>query len=122
MNVFNLSEVMSREPDMAEENGEAMFWALGPFNAGHAWIGKYKGESPWTCHPDGDAFLQTLEGEVSIRLLTEGGERNLVSGPGSVFIIPVGTWHKYVCGDWATQFGAMVGATRHSTAEDPRIE
>ncbi len=107
---------------MEEDNGEAIFWALGPFNDGHAWLGKYKGESPRTCHPEGDAFLHTLDGEVSIRLLIDQGQTTLVSGPGSVFIIPGGTWHKYLCSDWVTQFGATVGMTLHSTAEDPRTE
>lgn len=50
MDIHNLQEVMTRCPDMRDEHGRAMFRALGPFNDDHAWLGKYKGESPWTCH------------------------------------------------------------------------
>lgn len=120
MKVFDLNELLASSPEMVTEDGEAMFWGLGEFNGGHAWVGRYRGESDWTCHPDGDAILNTLEGEVTIRLLTDEGDEQIKAGPGTVYVLPRGTWHKYLCDDWVTQFGAMVGSTLHSSARDPR--
>ncbi len=122
MKVFDLKEVLASSPEMVTEDGQAMFWGLGEFNGGHAWVGRYRGESDWTCHPDGDAILNTLEGEVTVRLLTEQGEEQVEAGPGCVYVLPRGTWHKYVSSDWVLQFGAMAGTTLHSAAADPRRE
>ncbi len=71
-------------------------------------------------HPDGDALVRVLAGEVEITVLAEAGPLHTTVRAGSVFIVPGGLWHRQLARQSVMQFGATVGQTEHSHAEDPR--
>ncbi|MEV7682258.1 cupin domain-containing protein [Streptomyces sp. NPDC088341] len=57
-------------------------------------VARVAGEHIWHVHVDTDEFFQVIEGELSIALREEGGERTVALPRGSVFVVPRGVWHK----------------------------
>ena len=80
----------------------------------------YSGLTPWERHPDGDELLHTLEGEVEVTLLRDGGPTKTRVRAGSMFVVPRGLWHRQIARAAVMQWGATPGRTEHSTAKDPR--
>ena len=122
MKAHDIRETMSGEPHFGDgdESGKAAFWMAQSFSGGAVWMGQWEGTSPWELHPDSDEFLHTLEGSAQVTLLTEAGEELVEIPAGSVFVVPKGVWHKQRANAKVVQMGVTPGATRHSTADDPR--
>ena len=59
-------------------------------------VAKVEGEHLWHSHDDTDEFFLVVEGELTIRLRDDNGERSVVLPRGSVFTVPRGTEHKPV--------------------------
>ncbi|WP_434599219.1 cupin domain-containing protein [Streptomyces sp. A5-4] len=57
-------------------------------------VAKVAGEHIWHVHADTDEFFQVIDGELTIGLREEGGERSVVLPAGSVFVVPRGTEHR----------------------------
>jgi mannose-6-phosphate isomerase-like protein (cupin superfamily) len=51
---------------------------------------KVQGEFVWHSHPDTDDFFLVLKGRLTIRLR----EREVVLGPGELFVVPHGVEHQ----------------------------
>ena len=119
----DLREVMRRPPDFTTPDGDT-FWKVAPFGAGAGtaslWVGRFRGQSPWTLHPDGASFVHMLEGECEIELLRDGGTETVRLGPGTVGVVPRAVWHRVRSKDWVVQYGISPDATQHSHADDPR--
>jgi uncharacterized cupin superfamily protein len=120
MKSYNIRATMALPPSFVTPDGKASFWIGDPFNGGMISVGRFSGQSPWERHPDGDELVHVLEGEVEITVLTAEGPDQTTVAAGSVFIVPKGHWHRQLARQSVTQFGATVGATEHSDAEDPR--
>ena len=100
----------SRPPEF--EHDDAQFWILGDFNGGKAWVGRFRGESPWTRHP-GDSFFFQAEGQVTLELLHADGDQAHTVDAGTPVRIPGGTWYRVTSDGWAVQTGANPGETEH---------
>ncbi len=57
-------------------------------------IAKVAGDFVWHTHDDTDEFFLVLEGELTIGLRDDNGERTVTLHRGSVFVVPRGTEHK----------------------------
>ncbi|MFC4911691.1 cupin domain-containing protein [Actinomadura gamaensis] len=57
-------------------------------------IAKAEGEHLWHAHEHTDEFFLVLDGELSIALREDGGERVVTLPKGAVFVVPKGTEHK----------------------------
>ena len=57
-------------------------------------VAKVRGEHLWHTHENTDEFFLVLDGELHIALRQNGGERTVVLGTGSVFVVPRGVEHK----------------------------
>ncbi|MFI7005853.1 cupin domain-containing protein [Streptomyces sp. NPDC050145] len=57
-------------------------------------LAKAEGEHVWHVHESTDEFFLVVEGELTIALREDTGERAVVLPRGSVFTVPRGTWHK----------------------------
>ncbi len=82
---------------------------------------RFSGTSPWERHPFDDELLVTTEGEAEITLLTESGPVTRRLTPGTLFVVPKGTWHRQHAARSATIWG--VTRTAHdeiSFEDDPR--
>jgi mannose-6-phosphate isomerase-like protein (cupin superfamily) len=52
-------------------------------------VAKTKGEFVWHTHPETDDFFLVVEGELTIQLR----DRDVVLGPGELFVVPAGVEH-----------------------------
>ncbi|WP_007025711.1 cupin domain-containing protein [Saccharomonospora iraqiensis] len=57
-------------------------------------VAKVAGEHVWHAHDDTDEFFLVIDGELRIALREPDGERTVVLGKGSVFVVPRGVEHK----------------------------
>lgn len=102
---------------------EMEFHELAPFNDGHVGVfWSSAGTSPWERHPDDDELLHVLEGEVVIRVMTEGGAVDTTVGVGAAFVVPKGLWHRHVVPERVKELYVTPGASEHSFADDPLSE
>ena len=60
------------------------------FNGHDVMVVKVQGEFVWHHHPDSDDFFLVLSGRLTIRLR----DRDVVLGPGEVFVVPAGVEHQ----------------------------
>lgn len=60
------------------------------FNGHDVMVVKVKGEFVWHKHDDTDDFFLVLKGKLIIRLR----DRNVVLGPGEMFVVPQGVEHQ----------------------------
>lgn len=54
-------------------------------------VARVQGELVWHAHEDEDELFLVLRGRLTIRL---EGDREVVVGPGEVFVVPAGTRHN----------------------------
>jgi len=59
------------------------------FNGHDVMVVKVKGEFVWHSHPDTDDFFLVLKGRLRIKLR----DRDVVIGPGELFVVPRGVEH-----------------------------
>jgi mannose-6-phosphate isomerase-like protein (cupin superfamily) len=60
------------------------------YNDSKVFLAKAKGEFVWHAHPDTDDLFLVLEGELTIDLR----DREVVLGPGELFVVPKGVEHR----------------------------
>lgn len=68
------------------------YWAprvIGQLNEYDMMVVKVKGEFVWHKHDDTDDFFYVLSGRLTIQLR----DRNVVLGPGELFVVPKGVEH-----------------------------
>ncbi|PXY37169.1 cupin [Prauserella coralliicola] len=65
-------------------------------------VAKVAGEHVWHAHDDTDEFFLVLDGELTIALREQSGERSVVLPKGAVFVVPRGTEHKPFSKDGAS--------------------
>ncbi|HUE60278.1 MAG TPA: cupin domain-containing protein [Acidimicrobiales bacterium] len=83
---------------------------------------RFVGASPWELHPYNDELLFVLDGELEVTLLTGPTPTKSKVGPGCLFVVPKGTWHRQTAWEPVSSWG--VTATQHdqiSFADDPRF-
>jgi mannose-6-phosphate isomerase-like protein (cupin superfamily) len=57
-------------------------------------LAKVAGEHVWHAHDNTDEFFLVLDGELTISLRDNEGERDVVLPQGSVFVVPRGVEHR----------------------------
>jgi mannose-6-phosphate isomerase-like protein (cupin superfamily) len=62
---------------------------VGWFNGHKLQVAKTRGEFVWHSHPDTDDFFLVVEGRLTIELR----DRDVVLGPGELFVVPAGVEH-----------------------------
>jgi mannose-6-phosphate isomerase-like protein (cupin superfamily) len=62
---------------------------VGAMNDYKLMVAKTRGEFVWHTHPDTDDFFLVLEGTLTIQLR----DRDVVLGPGELFVVPAGVEH-----------------------------
>jgi len=65
-------------------------------------IAKVAGEHVWHIHDSTDEFFLVLDGELTIAMRDDAGERSVTLPKGSVFVVPRGTGHKPSAPDGAS--------------------
>jgi quercetin dioxygenase-like cupin family protein len=105
-----------------EADAGAAMRVLTLFNQCMVGMVSFSGETPWERHPD-DEFLQVLEGEVFVTVLTnDGGVQETTLRAGSACVIPRGLWHKQrTIQDVKLLFVTSQNGNEASTSKDPRV-
>ena len=95
---------------------------LAPYRDGAIFISKFSGTGAWERHPQGDEIVQIVDGETTLRLMTDEGLRSLELKTGMVAIVPQGMWHQFVAPDGVSVMTATPQPTDHIRADvdDPR--
>ena len=65
------------------------------YNDNKVQVAKTRGEFVWHSHPDTDDFFLVLAGQLTIQLR----DRDVVLGPGELFVVPRGVEHRPVASD-----------------------
>jgi mannose-6-phosphate isomerase-like protein (cupin superfamily) len=65
-------------------------------------IAKVAGEHVWHIHDATDEFFLVLDGELTIAMRDDAGERSVTLPKGSVFVVPRGAEHKPSAPDGAS--------------------
>jgi mannose-6-phosphate isomerase-like protein (cupin superfamily) len=89
MSAINLNEKLASCDD---------HWApkiVESFNGHDVMVVKVKGEFVWHSHADTDDFFLVLKGRLTIQLR----DRNVVLGPGELFVVPKGVEHRPVASE-----------------------
>jgi len=74
---------------------------VGQFNGHDLLVVKVLGEFVWHHHADTDDFFLVLTGRLRIQLRDADGGREVVLGPGELFVVPTGIEHRPVADEEA---------------------
>ncbi|MFN4282752.1 MAG: cupin domain-containing protein [Alphaproteobacteria bacterium] len=106
---------------MPDERAFEAMRMLGRFNDDYVGMVRFSGESPWERY-ETDELLYIVEGVVRVVIVeADGGQREQELSAGELCIVPKGLWHKQFADPSAAQL-FVTGETRHSTADDPRLD
>ena len=83
MNTINLAEKLATFTDHYQPR------TVGQFNGHDLMVVKLKGPFVWHKHDETDDFFLVLKGRLTIQLR----DRNVILGPGELFVVPRGVEH-----------------------------
>lgn len=117
-----LTMLKGRTPTSTEAERAGAFGRLASYRDGAIFIAKFAGTSAWERHPQGDEIVQVLDGETTLRLLTDQGCQSLSLKRGTMVIVPQHTWHQFVAPDGVCLMTATPQPTEHLRVDvdDPR--
>ncbi len=126
INVANIEEELSkltplegRTAHTPEEQSDAAFATLAPFDTGGVFTGSFSGESPWERHTGGDELVHILKGETELVIRTDDGDQVLDLKGGMVTVVPKGLWHRFIAPKGVTVLTATPHPTDHSSKMNP---
>jgi quercetin dioxygenase-like cupin family protein len=71
------------------------FAQLAPYRDSTIFAIKSSGKTAWERHPDGEEFVQILEGTATFDMvLDDGSQQSFDVGAGMIAIVPKGVWHR----------------------------
>ena len=108
----------NRTPQTTEAEESQTFARLGDFEDGAIFVGKFRGESCWERHRNGDEILQVLEGDVEVTILSDNVETLRLTA-GMIAVVPKSNWHRLYAGNSVTLMTVTPLPTECSTT-DPR--
>jgi mannose-6-phosphate isomerase-like protein (cupin superfamily) len=82
-------------------------------------VGSFIGRPPWERHNGGDELLFVLAGESNLTVLEEEGRVSRVIGPGTLAVVPRGTWHNNDAPDGVTMLYMTPTEGNDHSWEDP---
>ena len=81
---------------LAQFSGHWQPRVVGQFNGHDLLVVKVLGEFVWHHHADTDDFFLVLKGRLRIQLRDGAVEREVLLGPGELFVVPTGLEHRPV--------------------------
>ena len=103
-----------RTPQTTDEEAKDAFALLSEYRDGGVYVAHYSGHSEWERHPEGDEFVQILEGNTSLVLLENQQERHNLLSAGQILVIPKGVWHRFESPDGVKVMTITPQPTEHS--------
>lgn len=117
-----LTMLNGRTPTSTAEQRDEAVARLAPYRDGAIFISKFSGTAAWERHPQGDEIVQILDGETTLRLITNEGLRSLKLKAGMVVVVPQSMWHQFESPGGVSVMTATPQPTDHVRADvdDPR--
>jgi uncharacterized cupin superfamily protein len=84
-----------RTPTTTDAQRAGAFGRLCDYRDGAIFIGHWAGTSEWERHAVGDEVVMVVDGETTLFLQDDDGERPLRLGAGDLVVVPQGTWHRF---------------------------
>ena len=109
-----LNFLTGRTPETTDEEAKGAFALLSEYRDGGIFIGHYSGFSEWEKHPNGDEFVQVLEGRTTLILLDNNQEYSNSMTTGEMLIVPKDTWHRFESPDGVKIMTITPQPTEHS--------
>ncbi|MCO1336909.1 cupin domain-containing protein [Microbulbifer sp. OS29] len=109
-----------RTPETTSEEAKNAFSLLSHYRDGGIYISYYSGYSEWEKHPNGDEFVQILEGKTTLILLKNSQELHNELIGGQIFVIPKGVWHRFESPDSVKVMTITPQPTVHSVRKPSR--
>jgi mannose-6-phosphate isomerase-like protein (cupin superfamily) len=109
-----LNTLRGRTPQTtsAERTGSAA--RLAPYRDGAIFSSKFAGKGDWERHPNGDEFVQIIDGAASLEIVPLDGPRQRVElKAGTLAIVPQGAWHRFQSADGITLITATPQPSDH---------
>ncbi len=85
----------NRAPETTDEEAKDAFALLSEYRDGGIYIAHYAGFSEWERHPNGDEFVQVLDGETTLILLCNNQEQRNRLTSDQILVVPKGMWHRF---------------------------
>ncbi|MFH6955091.1 cupin domain-containing protein [Pseudoalteromonas sp. XMcav1-K] len=85
----------NRTPETTDEEAKNAFALLSEYRDGGIYVAHYSGYSEWERHVNGDEFVQVLDGETTLILLSGEKELRNELSSGQMLVIPKGVWHRF---------------------------
>ena len=108
-----------RTPEMTRAEREGSAARLAPYRDVAS---KSAGKGSWERHPNGDEFVQIVDGEGTLHIISEDGPQSLTLSAGMLAIVPQGAWHRFDCPNGLTLITATPGPSEfvRLDVDDPR--
>ena len=91
-----MGAVVNLASKLAQFTGHWQPRVVGQFNGHDLLVVKVLGEFVWHHHADTDDFFLVLKGRLRMQLRDGTGEREVLLGPGELFVVPTGLEHRPV--------------------------
>ena len=109
-----VSFLNGRTPETSDEEAKGAFALLSEYRDGGIYIAHYSGFSEWEKHPNGDEFVQVLEGKTTLILLENNQEQRNNLAIGEILIVPKDIWHRFESPDGVKIMTITPQPTEHS--------
>ncbi|WP_298772343.1 cupin domain-containing protein [uncultured Shewanella sp.] len=84
-----------RTPEITDEEMQGASALLSTYRDGGVYVTDYSGFSEWEQHPQGDEFVQVMEGETHLVLWLDGRDQSHLLTSGQMMVVPQGVWHRF---------------------------
>ena len=117
-----LKMLQGRTPQTTRAEREGTSAQVAPYRDGHIFTSKFTGNGAWERHPNGDEFVQIVDGAATLHLAAEDGLQSYAVSAGMIAIVPQGIWHRFDAPEGVTLMTATPQPSEHPTVhvEDPR--
>lgn len=84
-----------RTPETTDGEMQGASALLSSYRDGGVYVTDYSGFSEWEQHPQGDEFVQVMEGETHLILWLDDREQGHLLTRGQMMVVPQGVWHRF---------------------------
>lgn len=95
----SLSVLENRTPTSSGPEYDAAFARLAETENGALFAAKFRGNSEWERHRNGDELVQIVDGHATVTVLVDGQENKFELSAGTFVVVPRGAWHRFEAPD-----------------------
>jgi mannose-6-phosphate isomerase-like protein (cupin superfamily) len=111
-----------RTPQTTRAEREGSSRNIAKYRDGAIFASSFAGEGAWERHRNGEEVVYILDGDTTLRLMTEHGPETLTLNAGMIAIVPQSAWHRFSSPKGVTLMTVTPQPTDHPPVhvDDPR--